>query len=241
MKALVDADTLCYAAAAMAEGLGEGIARYNVDQMYDKLIRDLDCSDHTFYITGDKNFRSAIYPEYKANRLKSARPEHLAAAKDHLRLKYGAVCADGCEADDLLGVAQTAAEPGTTMISTIDKDLDMIAGWHYSPEIKRKGVIVRPWKRYWVDPIDADRFFFRQLITGDPTDNIKGIPGVGKDSQEVKELLTSNSYDEMEDMVRRFYDNDEAMLMNGQVLWIWRKMDDIWQLRSGPPLDTMPS
>ena len=40
MRALIDADTLCYAAAAMAEGIGEGIGRYNVDQMESKLLRD---------------------------------------------------------------------------------------------------------------------------------------------------------------------------------------------------------
>ena len=243
MRALIDADTLCYAAAAMAEGIGEGIGRYNVDQMVSKLLRDLDVSDHTFYVTGDKNFRYAIYPEYKANRLKTIRPEHLAACRDHLMMKYGAVCSDGCEADDLLGVEQTAAlaQGRETMISTIDKDLDMIAGWHYRPEIKRKGVIVTPWRRYYVEPYEADRFFFKQLITGDPTDNIKGIPGVGKDSQQVAELMMVNSYEEMEDLVLKFYDNDDAMLMNGQVLWIWRKMDDIWQLKSGPPLATTPS
>ena len=243
MRALIDADTLCYAAAAMAEGLGVGIGRYNVDQMHEKLLRDLDVSDHTFYVTGDSNFRYAIYPEYKANRLKTARPEHLAACKDHLMMKYVAICSDGCEADDLLGVEQCRANAAgeETMISTIDKDLDMIPGWHYSPEIRRKGVIVRPWRKYFVEPYEADRFFFKQLITGDSTDNIKGIPGVGKDSQQVQELMTCNSYDEMEELVRRFYDCDEQMLMNGQVLWIWRKPNDVWQLKSGHPLGIMPS
>ena len=32
----------------------------------------------------------------------------------------------------------------------------------------------------------------------------------------------------MFDTVRDLYNNDEEMLMNGKVLWLWQKENDIW-------------
>jgi DNA polymerase-1 len=74
------------------------------------------------------------------------------------------------EADDVLGIKATA-KPGEFIVATIDKDLRQIPGKLYN------------WTKGKIENIsleDADFFFFTQLLTGDSTDGIKGIPGVGQ-------------------------------------------------------------
>lgn len=232
MLVLIDSDTLCYASAAMAEGLSAGIARSNVDNGLRALLLKLNNPEYECWVTGDTNFRHNIYPEYKANRLKTPRPTYLAECKQHLVNYYGAQVSEGCEADDMLGVEQmTYSNVGVeTMISSIDKDLDMIPGWHYSPELTRLGVTIKPARQYIVSPLDAIRFFYYQMLIGDPTDNIKGVPGIGKVNAS-KLLEEGHTEQDWFTIVRKAYDCDEQMEMNGKVLWLWRKMNDIWNLK----------
>jgi 5'-3' exonuclease len=229
--ALIDADTLCYASAAMAEGESAGLARYNANSMLDALLARLNNPPHKLFITGEGNFRYKVYPEYKANRLKVPRPEFLPAVQEYVAKEFGATVAEGMEADDLIGIEQCAysAAGQESLISTIDKDLDMIPGWHYSPEIKRLGVVIKEARRYLVSPTDAIRFFYYQLLVGDPTDNIKGVPGIGKVGA-AKMLAGLTEERDLLDVVRDAYDCDEAMLMNGKCLWIWRKENDVWKI-----------
>jgi hypothetical protein len=91
----------------MAEGQEEQIAIWNVNNALDTLLARLgNPSEYKLYVTGDNNYRFQVYPEYKANRLKVPRPQHLKAVKDHLIVNWGATQSDGCEADDLLGIEQ---------------------------------------------------------------------------------------------------------------------------------------
>lgn len=224
MYTLVDADTACYAAAAMAEHEGPGIARYNLDRFLDSLLRSLGTPEHEFWITGSNNFRHSVYPEYKANRIHTPRPQYLGVCREHIVAVHGAHISDGCEADDMLGVAQCSSEH-ETMISSIDKDLLMIPGWHHIPELTRKGKTLREAETKLVSPNEAIRWFYTQLITGDPTDNIKGVPGIGKvGAQRILENLSTEL--EMFQAVGDLYGNEEELLMNASCLWIWRKMND---------------
>ena len=78
---LIDADTLCYVAAIMAEGLDESEARFNVDKYLEDLL--IDCNDFEYicYLTGESNFRYKVYPEYKANRKDVPKPLYLPVAR----------------------------------------------------------------------------------------------------------------------------------------------------------------
>jgi 5'-3' exonuclease len=182
------------------------------------------------YATGPNNFRYGVYPEYKAHRGED--PTYRAAVKQYAVDHWGAVLSDGCEADDLLGIDQCQAflnDEEETMIVTIDKDLDMIPGWHYFPGITRKGVVVKPPRQYLVSPTEAIRFFYYQMLIGDPTDNIKGVHGIGpKKAKVILEGLTEEA--DLLAAVREQYSCDEEMVMNGQCLWIWRKQNDIWRI-----------
>lgn len=211
----------------MAEGQEEQIAIWNANNALDTLLMRLGNSEYKLYVTGEGNFRFKVYPEYKANRLKQPRPQHLQAVKDHLIVNWKAIESKGCEADDLLGIEQTHCSlmDVESMIVSIDKDLDMIPGWHFSPEIKRKNVVVKPDKQYVVGPFEGLRFFYTQLLVGDPTDNIKGVVGMGKKGAE-KALRGLYTELELFTAARETYGNDEEMEMNARCLWIQRKPDE---------------
>jgi DNA polymerase-1 len=224
--ALIDADTMCFASAAMAEGMDEANAIWNVQNQLDALLAAWNIADYQLFVTGPGNFRYQIYPEYKGNR-RAERPTHLGACKDYLCREHGAILSIGVEADDLIGIAAYKhLELGDDYtIVSIDKDLDMLEGLHYSPEIRREGKVVKAPRRYHVSPIDAIRFFYYQLLVGDPTDNIKGARGIGK--KKAPKILDGLLHEEqMWRAVSEHYSSEEEMILNAKCLWIHRKQDD---------------
>lgn len=222
---MIDADSLCYACAAITEGQGEQLARWQTQSSIEDLLQKLNATEYRIYLTGKNNFRYNIYPEYKANRLKLKRPEYLQVCQDFLIKEWGAIVSDGCEADDLLGVGQLCEAYGETIISSIDKDLNQISGWHYNPRTN---------ERYLVSPLDAMRFFYTQLLRGDPSDNIKGAPGIGPKKAEAL-LAGITDEREMFDIALSCYSGEEELEMNASCLWLWRKPDDIWKLETHRP------
>lgn len=127
---------------------------------------------HRLFLTGSGNFRErmATIKPYKGNRDVTHRPKYYNEIKQYLIEVWGAEVIHGREADDALGCAQTAAEPDTTIIVSIDKDLDNIPGHHYNWRKK---------EAYYVEQEQADINFWTQVLTGDTTDNIPGLPKIG--------------------------------------------------------------
>ena len=231
MRCIIDSDTLAFASASMAEGMGVDQAYFNVNKSLEGLLARLNTSNYTLYLTGENNFRYKIFPEYKRYRRDLPRPEHLQAVKEYLKSEYQAVISDGCEADDLCGIDQCQSEKAgeETMIVSIDKDLDMVPGWHFSPAIVRLGVEVRPERQYLVSPLEAIRFFYYQLLVGDSGDGIKGVPGIGK-VKAAKILEGLDNEKDLYEAVESYYSCEEELLLNGQCLWIWREENGIWQI-----------
>lgn len=172
------------------------------------------------FLTGSNNFRvdiATILP-YKGNRTQ-ARPLHYEALRQYF-IDKGAVVTDGHEADDALGICQSGTE---TCIASTDKDLNMIPGMHYN------------WthdKLYHVTEMEGIRNFYIQLLTGDATDNIRGIKGVGpKKAQAALSGLVQEEdmYWKCLEMYEHHYERPyEALLETGRLLWIMRDNDDIW-------------
>lgn len=230
MKAFLDFDTPAFAAAQMAEGQGLTQALWNVDNALEWALARLNNPPHQIYLTGKNNFRYQIYPEYKANRPKE-RPEYLEDVKQHLVKEYGAIISDGCEADDLCGVAQCeAAKNGEeSIIYSGDKDLDMIPGWHFSPQLNREGRVIREERQYLVSPIEGLRAFYYQMLVGDSTDNVKGAPGIGKvKAAKILDGLTDEK--DLYEAIEPYFSCDEEIELNGAVLWIWREMNNVWRI-----------
>lgn len=229
MKVIIDSDTIAYACAASAEDAESWVAKARADEMVEAIITATDASEYELWLSGPDNFRYSIYPEYKANRANVQRPKWEKEVKSHLTEKWKANWSVGCEADDMCGVQQTK----DTIIAHIDKDINMIPGLHYDWGLTRKGKVVRPPCIYEVPEIQALRAFYWQLLVGDPTDNVKGVKGIGPKNAE-RILDWDVDSDTWFERIRERYGNDDELLLNGQVLWIWRKLNDIWRLPIDP-------
>lgn len=226
MKALIDGDIVCYRCAAVNEHNEEGIARWQADQLIESILNETQASSYSCFLTGGNNFRFSIYPEYKANRRDMVKPRWLASLREHLCEKWQASVSDGCEADDMMGVAQSSGEDGT-IICSIDKDMLMIPGKHYN--------FVRKEFREVFEP-EATRWLYMQAIMGDKVDNIPGWDGkmrhtVPKFMQPMIDYL--NTLEKEEDMYAYLADihcGPVPLDTCLKCLYIWREEGDIWKL-----------
>lgn len=143
----------------------------NAKSMIHYIQETLTPKEIVVFLSGEDNFREKIatYSKYKGNRDSAPVPIHKDAVIDYLKRVFGAVVIDGQEADDAMGIRQ-CGDIDSTIICSSDKDLKQIPGWHY--HIPTASVLYQPTE-------DADRMFYCQAMTGDPTDNIAGCPGVG--------------------------------------------------------------
>ncbi|MBB2972105.1 DNA polymerase I [Mesorhizobium sp. RMAD-H1] len=131
-----------------------------------------------------KTFRNTIYPEYKANR--SVPPEDLIPQFGLIRQATKAfnlpcIEKEGYEADDLIATyARLAVEAGgdVTIISS-DKDLMQLVNHKVSmyDGMKDKQISIPEVIEKWGVP--PEKMIDLQALTGDSTDNIPGIPGIG--------------------------------------------------------------
>jgi hypothetical protein len=123
------------------------------------------------YIKGDGvNFRDTVYTVkvYKGNR-QTVKPFHYDAMVEYLKKYWDAIPVDGKEVDDEVALqARQASKP--TVVCSPDKDLDQIPGlhWNYTKSVE-----------YSVDPLEAEMFFWQQVLSGDNADNIGGCWKVG--------------------------------------------------------------
>lgn len=143
----------------------------NVKQVMEEVVGRFN-PDYKAYLSGKSNFReqvATILP-YKGNRDPSHKPKYYREIKEYLVSVWNATVVEGREADDAIGCDQWGAKSRDTIIVSIDKDLDMIPGPHYN------------WVKnfaYDVNLNNANLMLFYQMLTGDRTDNIPGIYGVG--------------------------------------------------------------
>jgi DNA polymerase-1 len=133
---------------------------------------------------GRKNFRSEIFPEYKANR--GAPPEDLQVQMEHFRpivegFRWPVLAVEGVEADDVIAtlVCQARERGWEAVIYSADKDLTQLVGEGVSmidalhqKTYTREAVIAK----YGVPPEQVADYL---ALIGDTSDNIPGMPGVG--------------------------------------------------------------
>lgn len=201
----------------------------SVAAMLDSIKEGAKAASATILLTGSGNFRHdvATLQEYKGNR-GDRKPQLYQEIIDYLVHTRGAEVIEGEEADDQLSIR--AMKRGDT-IATVDKDLDNTPGWHYN------------WRRdelYYVGEVEANRNFYKQLLTGDSVDNIPGLyrlTGV-KASKKFKDAV-----DELDDVAAMYdyvlstyqaasEDSDvdavEAINEIGQLLWMRREEGEVW-------------
>lgn len=119
------------------------------------------------YVDGHGNFRHqlATIAPYKGNR-PSDKPILHNEIKQYLIESWGAQEVYDIETDDQLAIAQTLANAGgnKTIICAVDKDMLQVPGWHLNPNKGFKKISEQ----------EALGRLYRQAITGDAVDNIKG-------------------------------------------------------------------
>lgn len=223
MKALLDLDILVYRVGFTTLETPEGIAMARMDEMIGNILSFLGTNDYQGFLTSTdhSNFRFDIYPEYKANRI-AKKPTHYHLLRDYLINNHGAEVIYGQEADDALAQAQEFITP--TVICSIDKDLDQIPGMHFNFV---KGLL------YEVSPIEGFKSFYRSLLTGDRTDDIHGIVGIGtiRASKLIDHLTTERAMFEtcVEAYKKSFEESAEKLLdRNAQLLYIRTKEGRGW-------------
>ena len=182
---LIDADHLFVYRIGFAvekDPNGMNSAKYNIRSALDRMINATLDFKYKMFLTGVDNFRNSVATliPYKGNRTKARKPKYYRLIREYLIEEYDAVVVDGMEADDALGIEQmkhyhAPEHEGDTgscdsTIVACDKDMDMIPGKHYNP-VKDK--------HYWIDEVQAMRNFYTQCLTGDATDNIPRLRGVG--------------------------------------------------------------
>lgn len=198
------------------------------------------------HLSGPGNFRkdlATILP-YKGQRSEFDRPVYYKEIREYLLKYQGALLSEEEEADDTIGIQATQVNESykqppdqEAVIVTIDKDLDMIEGYHYNWVSGAK---------YKISKEQGLRCFYRQLLTGDRTDNIPGLKGVGDKTAEkilgdaTKEHTLFNivrdeyhrrypdGYDEYDKVVA----TDAALLEIGRLLYIRKREGEIWEFPS---------
>lgn len=218
MIALVDGDIVAYRCAASAEKEDRDISFMRADIMMNDLMSETGGTSHKVFLSGkrENNFRFKVNSEYKANRVDMVRPIHLEATKEFLVTHWQAQVCQDYEADDGMGIEQR--EQGT-VICSIDKDLLQVPGLHYNFVKKITTIITQD---------EGLKRFYTQVLTGDRTDNVFGLQGIGpvKAAKLLEGLLPEEYYN----ACREAYNDDDRLHNNCQLLWVLREGNKHWEI-----------
>ena len=167
--ALIDGDSLIYYEMNKPT-LEEALE--SLDARLEQMFEQVEATEYAGFLTAGKCFRyaAAKTKPYKGNRKYGDKPYIFPAIKEYLRQHWGFTSIPELEADDLVSIHHT--DPfGSTVICSPDKDvLYQNRGIHYN---YGKAEIVT------VDEVESIRFLWKQMLMGDSTDGIQGIPKVG--------------------------------------------------------------
>ena len=162
-------------------------------------------------------FRHEIYQDYKANRITKRKPTVFKPLIEWMEQEWESIRYANCEGDDVLGILATSKTYDDPVIVSVDKDMrtipcKLLAGDDLELITKRQ----------------ADRNWMKQACSGDPTDNYKGIPGVGSVGAD-KILGDSIKLDDMWEKVVEAYKKQKLTyadaLLNARLSRILRQED----------------
>jgi hypothetical protein len=176
-KCFIDADSIIYRIALKEITLDEAKEYYT--ESIERIGWDTCSSEILVAVKGKDNFRYQIEEDYKGKRkLKEQEedpdPRLTERRKELTEYAYslGHFKSDNCEADDVVSIwAQEALDADEHfVIAHIDKDIDMVEGWHYN------------FTKETLYYIGKEQGYYKmciQMLTGDRTDNIQGLVGIG--------------------------------------------------------------
>jgi len=228
MIAIIDADSCIYQAAWQQKTIESALDNYKAI-LQKNWVDPVWSDEQIIYCGGKDNFRYKLCPQYKANRKDP--PQDASLFRPLMQLIIDeklAIPSDGMEADDMVRIKSielTAEEVEHTIVH-IDKDLDCIPGKHYNP---------RRAEFYDVDEDSADLHYWQQMLKGDPTDNLPGLPKIGPKKAEA--MLKGVPMDRRKARVLAAYrakygrvDWKEKLLETANGIHILRKQDDFFAI-----------
>lgn len=174
--ALIDADIVAYRASAAAQEDWDGETMVDLDYA----IREAEaltvgwtqragCSDPLLCFTAPDNFRKSFDgADYKAGR--GEKPRAYWDVVAHLETRFQFLRWPRLEADDVMAILGTGHMKSAVVV-TIDKDLKTAPIRLFNP--------VRDIRPQYIRPFQADLFWMKQTLMGDPTDGYKGCPKIG--------------------------------------------------------------
>jgi 5'-3' exonuclease len=142
-----------------------------MDAFIYKIKEACQCDNYVFFISGSDNFRyeEAYSKPYKGNRSEAGRPMYLNEMKEYIMDKYDAISCHGYEADDAV-IAMSDMYGEHCIVMSQDKDLRQQQGHHYDYV---KGEFI------YITQDEGIKNLWKQVITGDSTDNIPGLYRIG--------------------------------------------------------------
>jgi len=183
-RVLIDADSMVYIQGWDVKDLPRDFENYpfvinKIDQFVKNILNACAATEYVGFLKGHQpTFRHLADPSYKANR-KTGTNEWLnawdAVIKHRLVDYWGFINVEGMEAEDAVSMMAEYYKADAIVIAHIDKDLNQIPGKHYN---------YNKLTMYDVTVTEAERHLFKQVLMGDSTDNITGIPGVGPKTAE---------------------------------------------------------
>lgn len=144
------------------------------DTMLKRIKDNVKAKKYSIYVDGEGNFREAVakVQKYKGNREALERPVHLKAVKGHVKRKWKAKVIDSIEVDDIVAVVKSTGyyknpEDCPTVNVVVDKDDLCAPGVSYNPDTETF---------HYQSEHEANLWLFAQVLAGDPTDHIVGLP-----------------------------------------------------------------
>lgn len=183
---IVDGDILNFTIGRATEDIsdfGDQVCKsFNEESVIEMLEAGLDkisneCGypreDIIYAISCENNYRKKFFPTYKSNRKNVVKPLGLSFLRQYLKDnkdKYNLLLITDLEADDAIGIYGTL-EPDKVSIYSQDKDL--------------RTVPVRQWdfkkNKFWTPTdLQAIKWLYTQVLTGDSVDGYIGCPKIGK-------------------------------------------------------------
>ena len=191
-------------------------AKADVDDFINELIENTKVVDYLVCLSSYNNFRKEVWPAYKAARKEHAKPKLLGQLRAYVETQYATLSIPTLEADDVIGILASQDYKGA-IIATTDKDMLQIHGLHYD------------WRTdefFKVTPEEGLKFFYQQVLSGDPADGYKGCPRIGK----IKAKRIVDAVEDPKDYWRTIVETYEAhgsdeaeALLNAQMAFILDK------------------
>jgi hypothetical protein len=166
---LIDGDSLIYF--EMGKPTLEE-ALIGIDNRIRTILEAFDTTQYAGFLTQGKCFRydRAKTKPYKGNRKYGNKPIIFPAIKEYLKQEWNFTYFSQLEADDLVAIYREDCE--YPVIASPDKDvLKQVDSVHFN---------YRTAKKIGTTKLDAEKFLWKQMLMGDSTDGIPGIPKVGE-------------------------------------------------------------